>query len=68
MVCRQLGYSRALNVHHSAYYGQGDGSILMDNVQCQGNESRLDECAFKGWGVTDCNHANDAGVVCQSKN
>ena len=37
----------------------------MDNVKCVGNETRLQDCPFKGWNVTDCNHGNDAGVQCK---
>lgn len=65
VVCRQLGYSRALSVYHSAYYGMGTGPILMDNIQCDGSEDRLDLCEFKGWGINDCNHGDDAGLVCK---
>lgn len=65
VICRQLGYVKALSVSHSAYYGMGMGPIWMDNVKCVGNETRLQDCPFKGWNVTDCNHGNDAGVVCK---
>ena len=67
VVCQQLGYPRALSVYHSAFYGEGTGPILMDNVQCRGDESRLDNCAFKGWAITDCTHNDDAGVACKGK-
>ena len=65
VICRQLGYIKALSVFHSAYYGMGTGPIWMDNVKCVGNETRLQDCPFKGWNVTDCNHGNDAGVQCK---
>ena len=67
IVCQQLGYPTALGVFHSGYYGPGSGPVLMDNVRCNGSEKHLDECPFKGWGITDCTHNNDAGVECKGE-
>ena len=68
VLCKQLGFPRALAVYHNSYYGPGNGSVLMDNVQCSGNEQRLQNCSFKGWHVHDCGdtHEHDAGVQCKS--
>ena len=38
------------------------------HFDCTGEETRLEECQFKGWGVTDCTHDMDAGVVCTGQN
>ena len=38
----------------------------MDDVACGGYEFALSVCRFPGWGIHDCTHAEDAGVVCTS--
>ena len=40
------------------------GQIWLDNVQCNGSEGRLIDCAANEPGVNNCNHQQDAGVRC----
>ena len=51
--------------HGRAYFGEGQGDIYIENVQCNGNESHLEECPSSDVGDHDCSHSEDAGVSCQ---
>ena len=64
VVCRQLGFPGAVAADISAAFGAGKGQIWMDKVQCTGEESSLIECRNSGWGINNCNHDEDAGVMC----
>ncbi|XP_019213853.1 deleted in malignant brain tumors 1 protein-like [Oreochromis niloticus] len=64
VVCRQLGCGTAVEATSSARFGQGTGQIWLDNVACSGSESSLPECGHNGFGKHNCNHGEDAGVVC----
>ena len=65
VVCRQLGFTGgALSAITSAGFSRASGKIWMDNVDCGGNERRLKLCNHVGWGQHNCNHDEDAGVLC----
>lgn len=64
VVCRQLGFGPADVAHRYAFYGEGTGPVLLDEVQCSGYEERLDLCSSNGWYNHDCSHREDAGVQC----
>ena len=51
----------------TAAFGQGTGTIYLDDVGCVGNETDILNCTHAGIGVNNCGHYEDAGVRCQSK-
>lgn len=43
----------------------GSGPILLDNLQCTGNEYTLFDCVHLPWGTYNCDHDEDVGVDCR---
>ncbi|KAF1644332.1 Deleted in malignant brain tumors 1 protein, partial [Eudyptes chrysocome] len=61
VVCRQLGCG---TVVLAPWFGQGRNAIWLDDVNCTGKEDTLLECLARPWGTHNCDHGEDAGVVC----
>ena len=66
VVCSELGYGYAAAVMHNAFYGQGSGQVLLNNVNCVGTEDMITRCSRFSWGY--CSHKEDASVRCSLGN
>ncbi|XP_071798713.1 scavenger receptor cysteine-rich domain-containing group B protein-like isoform X2 [Asterias amurensis] len=66
VICRQLGFPKASYAKTSAYFGEGQGEILLDNVACSGFESHLRDCEATRF-THNCGHGEDAGVICSDE-
>ncbi|XP_078390255.1 scavenger receptor cysteine-rich type 1 protein M130-like [Cetorhinus maximus] len=64
VVCRQLGCGSALLATGWAAFGQGEGDIWFDEVRCTGSESFLSDCPSSASVHPDCDHKEDANVIC----
>ncbi|KAJ6650731.1 hypothetical protein lerEdw1_004205 [Lerista edwardsae] len=64
VVCKQLGCGKATSAPGGAQFGQGSGSILLDDFHCDGTEDDIAQCKVHAEGNNGCHHGQDAGVVC----
>ncbi|GAV05681.1 hypothetical protein RvY_15774 [Ramazzottius varieornatus] len=65
VVCRQLGYTRSDFGTTNSRFGLGGRQIWLSNVQCWGYERNLTTCRSDGWGNSDCDTNEAAGVICK---
>ena len=63
-MCYQLGLPKLSQVYYGAAFGQGNGSILTEEYNCQGNETSLLNCSKTGYNHYYCDHYNDVGIAC----
>ncbi|XP_071139000.1 A disintegrin and metalloproteinase with thrombospondin motifs adt-1-like isoform X5 [Mytilus edulis] len=62
VVCKQLQLRTTAVQFYTA--GNGNGTIWLDDVACNGQENRLDYCNHIGWSVHNCGHHEDVGIRC----
>jgi hypothetical protein len=67
VACRMLNFKSAFSFSKLASFGPGSGIIWLDNVVCSGDETSLLECSHNGIVNHNCQHNEDAGVVCASE-
>ena len=49
-------------------YGQGSGTIWLDDLRCTSNDVFLANCSHRGFGVENCGHSKDVAVSCALRN
>ncbi|XP_064650730.1 deleted in malignant brain tumors 1 protein-like isoform X1 [Lineus longissimus] len=71
VVCRQLGFKGAVPITGfptDAKFGQGTGTVVWNNLQCNGDEQSIAECKYvEVFGTSECNSVNASGVICSSE-
>ena len=70
VVCRQLGFNRAVRPLLGDRVPNGEGRVWLDYVLCNGDEANIHHCPHSGFGeiLAGCqDHSQDAGVVCSSE-
>ena len=63
VVCTMLGFSpRGARATLDSAFGQVEANFIMDEVNCTGEESSLEQCPHNT--VHDCGSYEGAGVIC----
>ncbi len=45
-------------------FGGDSGNFLLDEVECTGLESSIEDCSHSPWRIHDCHSYEAAGAVC----
>ena len=60
-------FSGNATYYSRAYFGEGNGSIAIDDLQCNGTESNIGHCLHSAYDISDCYHGEDVSVYCPRK-
>lgn len=63
VACRELQCGAAHAAKGSAFFGQGQGDIWLDDVE----ETSIFQCNHKPFGTNNCGHGEDVGVICSGQ-
>ena len=67
VICRSAGFKRgATRAWSRSHFGHGNNetAIIVDNLDCNGNEQNFMECQYNNWTVHNCGSDEWAGVTC----
>lgn len=64
VICRSLGFGGPAQAKKDGFFGPGEGQIWLDQLHCTGNETGITECLHSYWGEHNCQHSEDAAVIC----
>ncbi|CAE1296097.1 Neurotrypsin [Acanthosepion pharaonis] len=65
VICRMMGYSSGKVIPN--IFGQGQGVIWLDDLNCTGSEVELEICSNLSWGTHNCGHSEDVAIKCIKK-
>ncbi|XP_048475013.1 deleted in malignant brain tumors 1 protein-like [Rhincodon typus] len=69
VICKQLRCGAVKDVmYDTQLFGAGLGPIWIHEIECQSHDSTLWQCRTDQWDQHDCEHRDDAGVVCSESN
>lgn len=67
VVCRMLNHTSAESYFRPydeyGFLVSDSVDIWLDNLKCRGTENSLMECKHRGWGISNCGHIEDVGII-----
>ena len=64
VVCRELDCGAPVQVLGAAAFGEGEGQVWSQEIQCGGNETQIHLCPTSASPSLTCSHKNDVGIIC----
>ena len=65
VACEQMGFLGVKKHIDDSYDGGPQMQMIwLDEVSCTPSDSKLIQCSSNAFGVNDCNHYEDVGIVC----
>lgn len=46
-------------------YGSSSVPVIMDDLQCRGEETDIAACHFRGWGISNCDYTEAVAITCR---
>ena len=65
VVCRQVGYPAGSAIPPVGTFGSSTGPAWLDNLRCNGRETKLRNCSSSGFGDHNCSFDGDANIACR---
>jgi hypothetical protein len=62
--CKELGYPNGGVLAPVESFAPGTGVIWLDDVICTNVTASLELCPHNDWGVHNCAHSEDVGLIC----
>lgn len=66
VVCRQLGNYEVVSHSSGSKHAPPSYPYLLDDVGCNGDEARVEDCYHSDWGTHNCGINEAAGVSCRN--
>ncbi|KAL2102767.1 hypothetical protein ACEWY4_001935 [Coilia grayii] len=64
VVCRELDCGAPVRLLGAAAFGEGDGQVWSQEIQCGGNETQIHHCPTSPTIHPSCIHGNSIGLTC----
>ncbi|KAL2102762.1 hypothetical protein ACEWY4_001930 [Coilia grayii] len=65
VVCRELDCGAPVRLLGASAFGEGDGQVWSQEIQCGDNETQIHHCPTSASPLLNCSHKHDVGIICR---